>query len=95
MHITSRGASWQHRQWVWSSAHSGTKAWNSSGSADLPQQAAHTMGGLLPQAADALGRLFEEVRHQGAWSSSQSAVQVAVVNVDGKQDGVETWRVQP
>lgn len=84
-YITSGGAPWQHRQRVWSSIHSGTEAGNHSrGGADLPQQAAHALGGLLPQAADALRGLFEEVGHRGAWASSQPTVQVAVVNVDGK-----------
>lgn len=84
-HVTSGGASWQDGQWVRGPAHfRGEAGHHGCGGADLPQQAAHALRGLLPQAADALRGLLEEVGHQGCPPAGHAAVQVVVVNVDGE-----------
>lgn len=84
-HITSGGASWQDGQRVRGPAHSGGEAGHHGcGGADLPQQAAHALRGLLPQAANALCGLLEEVGHRGRPPASHAAVQVVVVDVDGE-----------
>lgn len=63
--------------------HSGGEAGHySRGGADLSQQAAHTLSGLFPQAADALRGLLEEVGHRGAPASGHRTIQVTVVDVD-------------
>lgn len=83
--VTSRGASWQDGQRVRGPAHSGGEAGHyRRGGADLPQQAAHALRGLLPQAANALCGLLEEVGHRGCPPAGHAAIQVAVVDVDGE-----------
>lgn len=89
--LTSRGAAGQDGQRVRGSVRSRAEAGHHSrGRADLPQEAAHSLSGLPQKAADALRGLLEEVGHGGA-RSRQPAVQVTVVDVDGKQNGVQTW----
>lgn len=88
---TSRGAAWQNRQRVRGSVRPGGEArHHRRGGADLSQQAGDALSRLLQQAADALRGLFEEVGHGRARSSCHPTVQVAVVDVDGKQNGVQT-----
>lgn len=88
---TSGGAARQNGQRVGGAVRSGREArHHGRGGADLPQQAADSLCGLLQQAAEALRGLLQEAGHGGG-APRRPAVQVAVVDVDGEQDGVQTW----
>lgn len=88
--LTSRGAAGQYRQGVQGVVHSGGEARHHRRSgADLSQKAADPLSRLFPQAPDPLRGLLEEVGHRGSPASTQASVQISVVNVDGKQDGVQ------
>lgn len=92
---TCGGAAWQHREGIGCLLRArGEARHDGSGRSDLAQQAAHALRGLLPQAAHTLRGLLQQVGHCGATatrarSTTALPVQVGVVDVNGKEDGVE------